>query len=416
MVAIALLMLTGCTSDTPADSLPDLTAPTLPPVITPAPAAGGTLVVESADGSVMLVDPVDGASQTIHAGTGGGAVVQPTGARGGDAVIWTSSVDQPVVSLWRDGETQTFEAPFVPFFFDFAPDDSQVAMLGNLGSEVGLAVLDFGVGRIEAIDRGAPYFLDWKPSASGFGAHIGTEFVGSVGLDGSRSPLDGDHGVYQAPDWIDEDRLVTVLQPDIVAGARLQSISTTGLAGGAISSIDVTTGEVQRFQEVVGPVAFQVAPDGARLAFVASDDASSDSFVGPLSVIALDTGRTELVSEGPVVAFEWSPTGDRLLFSIADTEAGLVGPHVWDGQATTGYEGYVPTLLYLGQYLPFWNQYVRALTTWSPEGTEFAYAGAGAERGEIWIQPLEGERRKIADGEFVSWIGRPSGASGTAIP
>jgi TolB protein len=158
-----------------------------------------------------------------------------------------------------------------------------------------------------------------------------------------------------------------------------------------------------------------VSPDGRSLAYVEAGSPGSAA-VGPLTVHPLEDGATESVSPGPVAAFEWSPDGERLLYLIVDRAAGLVAPHVWDGQMTTGFEGYVPTPLFVAQYLPFWDQYTRSLTTWSPDGTAFVYASQGSGGGEIWVQPLEGDRRMVAEGEFASWVGDPNDGGAPLLP
>ena len=63
----------------------------------------------------------------------------------------------------------------------------------------------------------------------------------------------------------------------------------------------------------------------------------------------------------------------------------------------------MPTETFVTQYLPFWAQYTRNLTQWSPDSSAFAYAAADGEEGEIRIQPLDGEVESVGAGEMVIW-------------
>ena len=389
----------------------------LPAEIAPPPNATGAILVEGSDGSVLLVDPALGTRETIHVGDGDGSVVQATGSDTGNAVVWSMSSGDDNVGLWLDGESSEFEAPFVPFFFAFSPDESQIAMLGNEESEVGLAVLDLEAGVIESVDRGAPYYLDWHGESSLLGVHIGGEFAGTVDLDGRRAAIEGSAGAYLAPDWLDHRRLLTVVRPgDVVARAGPELVVLGTDSGGTLAAVDVESGRTERLRDVIGPVAFQATPDGGAVAYVEAETRDAASPVGPLSVLVLDgEGGPVVVSQGPVVAFEWSPSGDQLLFLLADVESGLLAPHVWDGSEEKGFEGYVPTPVFFRQYLPFWDQFSRSLTTWSPAGDAFVYAALGEDGGEVWVQLLDGGRRKVADGEFASWIGTGQGG-GAVVP
>jgi Tol biopolymer transport system component len=57
-------------------------------------------------------------------------------------------------------------------------------------------------------------------------------------------------------------------------------------------------------------------------------------------------------------------------------------------------------------YLPFADQYAQALTMWSPDGTQFVFAGEveGASDG-IWIQAADadGSSQFLIDGDFAAW-------------
>ena len=82
---------------------------------------------------------------------------------------------------------------------------------------------------------------------------------------------------------------------------------------------------------------------------------------------------------------------------------------MWDGARSLQLDSFLPTLMYMRDYLPFFEQYAQALTPWSPDSSRFVYAGAD-RRGEsgIWVQAADGAVPPIliADGVFASWSPR----------
>jgi TolB protein len=139
---------------------------------------------------------------------------------------------------------------------------------------------------------------------------------------------------------------------------------------------------------------------------VAFVDATSVApiIIGPLAVIDVATGERTLVSDGEVFTYEWSPDGALLLFAEFDAETSMLEPRIWDGATTTSFEPFEPTPLFVAQYLPFWDQYTRALTTWAPTSDAFVYGSSESGQGEVWVQPVRGPRRSIGAGEFASWL------------
>ena len=66
-----------------------------------------------------------------------------------------------------------------------------------------------------------------------------------------------------------------------------------------------------------------------------------------------------------------------------DREARALTPRVWDGEDTVVFPSFLPSRVWLVQYLPFWDQYSRSLTLWSPAGDAFTYlSGVSARNGE----------------------------------
>jgi hypothetical protein len=143
---------------------------------------------------------------------------------------------------------------------------------------------------------------------------------------------------------------------------------------------------------------FSVTPRGDRVAYT---DSGSGPNLGELRVVTTTGGDSTLVDPGPVAASEWDPSGTHLLFFTLDLDAGQLIPNVWDGTEVKAFSGFNPTPAFVRQYLPFWDQYSRSLTLWSPAGDAFVLADA--EQG-ILVQQLDTDSpAPVADGIFASW-------------
>ena len=161
----------------------------------------------------------------------------------------------------------------------------------------------------------------------------------------------------------------------------------------------------------IGPFAgvatFELSPDGQQIAH--SETLNRDTFnFGPLVVTDLKSGNEQLVSRQAVLAYQWSPAGDALLYLA--TDGGIDHPTfrwvVWDGESSTAYSPVTLTPSFANSYLPFWDQYSRSHTMWAPDGSAFAYAGLTAAGDPVvWVQVLGGdaEPSQVASGDVVFW-------------
>jgi TolB protein len=153
-----------------------------------------------------------------------------------------------------------------------------------------------------------------------------------------------------------------------------------------------------------GLLTFVASPDGERIAYQVLEEESAL----PLTVIDLDTGESVEVTDAPIAAYFWSPDGQRLLFLQPERDEDQIWFRwgVWDGTSSFLLPRFVPSLLFLRDYLQFFEQYAQSISLWSPDGSAFAYPGMN-EAGEegIWIQSAQPDRAPVlvADGDFVAW-------------
>lgn len=354
----------------------------------PPSATGGRLLVTTARDGVVLLDPATGDAEVLLADDERSGPLQPTSSPDGSRVAW--STGGAAAAVWSEGGVEEFETPFVPFYFAWSPDSRLLALLGNDPAGAGVAgvVLDPADGRVSTLDAAASFFLAWHPDGDRMAVHLGAERLSLLEAGGGQLPLDLPAGPYQAPDWLDDGRLVAITP-----------------SNGASALVAVRPGRdpEETLADVSGAAVFAVSPAGGRIALLEGSPQAGVT-VGRLTVVPAGGGEAIVVSERPVAAFQWSPSGDLLLFLWVDVENRQFVPEVWDGEERRAYPGFAPTAALLAEYLPFWGQYLRSLSLWATDGSAFAYPAAGPEGGRILVQRLTEEApEEVGSGEFVAW-------------
>lgn len=359
--------------------------------------ASNRLLVTGGDGSVNIVEDDGTVVEELAGPGGGGSPVQATSAPDGSAVVWTSGA---ATRLWADGDVTTIEPDFVPFFYLWSPDGSQILALGNDPVQPSVRAALIGRdGSVEVVVIDRPIYAQWL-DATQLVMHIGSRHV-AFSDGGEPVIFGGGSSSYLAPDVLD-GRVVMVGD---VPGALTASMVEIPIqeSGEAVVLMDLLSGETQTVVEFSNAVSFAVNPDQQRLA-VLRGVRSSGFLVGDLAVVDIEDGTSIPMSEGPVVMYEWSSDGSNLLMMLADEDARL-RPVVWDGESVVEYPSFRPTPTLMLEYLPFWDQYERSISMWSPDGSAFAYPGSEDGAGGIYVQRLhEDDPVRVADGVFVSWM------------
>jgi hypothetical protein len=164
-------------------------------------------------------------------------------------------------------------------------------------------------------------------------------------------------------------------------------------------------------------VFFDLDASGERLAVAAFDNNVStgglDAFrrapVRDLStglwIVDADDGTTTLLSGRPASAPMWDPSGAKVLVRDRLNGSGTWRVYDVDGNVGATEEFNVDTSL-LPAYLPFWDQYERSQTLWSPDGRSFVHAGttSDGEQG-IWVHEAAttGPSTFLVPGDIAFW-------------
>ncbi len=346
------------------------------------------LLVITDDHAVNAISP-EGETVELVAADPNRQVSQATWAPDGRLAVWTevdAAAGEAVIAMGNSEGQRRIDGGTMPFFYAWSPKGDHVAYLGNSsdGAGVAMGLVDVAAGTARLVDSGAPYYLDWAPDGSRLAVHVDSTFLGFVDLDGNRTPLTTVAGMFQAPQFLDDGRLL------VATGGDLQGVALSD-----------DSGEPLVIAPITGGTFFSASADGAMLAYT---DTANAPILGSLSVVPTGGGDPELVNGDGVVAFEWSPSGEQLLFMTVNAEGTALIPQIWEAGSVEVYEEVLPTQEMISSYLPFWDQYSRVLTLWAPDGASFVLPVDGETGGSIVVYDVEsGDTTRVSGGRFASW-------------
>ena len=443
VVAIASLV-SACTSVPPEDlpqasavlgeeTRPDPTTPTTvtPTTVTPttvprvfdftgAIAIGGLpgLVITDDEGTRLAVAPDDPRGQAT----------QPTWSRDGDravalvptpagAQVVVRSVDETFVNAARRGY----------FFFSWSGDGRYIAALGPgpQGTTMDILTADGSLATDLSLDTQSFYFA-WEPGGDDLVLHRDRtlELVRDPLELTSVEPLGEPGQSFLAPAWIPGTREVVIIDE---------------ADDGRLVRLDVDTGERTDLGPVGAEAGLVVSPDGSRLflshsgpnvefgdditaAFRTSDThfapalsqpAPSQSALAPApiqepdastaasEIVVLDTGVRIPINDELSVWGEWSRDGELLAFLQPGDTTGVWRVLDGDGVREIGRAQLSST--FFRNYVFFAWQYVESPRLWSPDGDAIVFSAVEEGVPGIYVQPLDGDRTRISDGDVAFW-------------
>lgn len=352
------------------------------------------------DGRVVVMDP-DGSNRvdmtdTPDSGPGRAFYFQPTWSP--DGTLLAFSEVSPVIRLYiaspGDGTIASLEVDTLPFYMSWS-DRNTLATLRNGASGLRLETTtpETIEGGLTLIDEGAPLYFSWEPGGQRLATHIGTDRL-ELNEDGAGQPLGPAPGEFQAAAWSDAG---------IVAVAE----------SGRDQQLSVVTpdGTAKPLARTLGPTYVVATSDGSSIATqVLSGQSNGRSVLyqeipvlPPNRLVVIDEeGTVTEVTDSPVLAFFWSPGGDRLL--LLDTvESGEARWQVWSNDTLEEVVRFGLDASFVRDLLPFFDQYAQSVSLWSPDGTAFAFPGSIDGQAGIWVQELGEEPRRVSDGSWVAW-------------
>jgi TolB protein len=306
-----------------------------------------------------------------------------------------------------------------PFYLFWSPNSKYVTFLSNSPNENGLslnlAAAEGGDSKI--IGTGQPFYWDWSPDNQAIIAHTGgaasanpDASLAFYRLGGSiqKEALNLKPGPFQAPAWSPGgDELVLVAE------------NSSGEEELILAGRDGTVKHV--LAKLSGQASFAWSPKGNLLAYTIP--ATEDKSGLTSRLILLDPAQPEHgkdLMKGVLVGFFWSPDSRQIAYFIlsAENQQGnslnliqnntsfKLAVQVYDINSgeTKQVSIFTPTDSFI-QIFPFFDQYQRSGTIWSPDSKNLVLAGIDAKEGpSIFVVNVDGSKsQRIAAGNLAFW-------------
>ena len=307
-----------------------------------------------------------------------------------------------------------------PIYLNWSPDNANLSFISTTvsGQNIILQSVPAAGGERTILDTGSPYYWSWAPDGKVMIVHAGgatassPEHLAFLRVDAASAAvteqgLDSTPASFQAPAWSPDGKRIAWAR----ASEKKNEIVVTDAAGK----------EPQTAGTFTNKTAFAWSPDGTRLAYIDGEQALDAGTIGPLHVVDLETSE-EIVKEGNIVAFFWSPSSQELAYFIllqsqaegsSSGDAAQATPqyvlnlHVLDvtnGESRDLFT-YRPTQQFLS-ILPYFDQYHQSATIWSPDNNNLVLSfltQSGAPGIAVVAASGNLEPRLLAQGFLAFW-------------
>lgn len=349
-----------------------------------------------------------------------------------------------VLYIGKEGSKEmrpVFSSPEVsPFYLYWNPESPEISFIGGDGSgALYLYVADTETGETTLAHRGTSSMY-WSWTADG--RSLITNSGGNLreGLGTLRIHERREEG-FEPTVLTREERSAGRFQvPDVAGNDRIAVAVRNEYGSNTLAVFDQEGTLLRRVADFQGVGSLSWSPSGRYLAYVEGNRRYGGGIIGTLKVV--DTDRVDRVVSGPrlavpagmatevqhtkvqresqsppslVLSYMWSPDSRSILYyepryiqqggeleilmeaSLLDAETGNL--------ETLG--SFRPAPEFLSRVLPFYDQYARSSTFWSPDGRRIVFNGLNdADNQAIFIIDLddrEAGAMEIAEGVVPLW-------------
>ena len=296
-------------------------------------------------------------------------------------------------------------APGAPHYLYWSPDDRHLAFLGIAPGGLSLFILD-SLGENETAVPAVvpPIYYQWAADGDSLLVHHqqDVKLLRKPFSDRPRG-LVTTSGNYRAPALSPDGRLFAYI--DYVAGQSSLVVAPVGNPEEGGSILDVGRRS-----------AFIWSPNGGELAVADQVDSGNEIFER-VRIASSDGQDVRPIGEGPILAFFWSPQGDKIAWFVLDLESRSFDVKVSERQG-----GEAKQLFRFRPsddsftMLSFFDQYAHSHTPWSPDGAQLVVSGtregvgagsngAAPSQDKVFVLDAAGVRppRSLASGTLAFW-------------
>lgn len=313
-----------------------------------------------------------------------------------------------------------------PIYLYWAPDGKKVGFLANTEGGLGLRVVGTDGAEARQLLTGNPLYWQWSGDGARLLVHSGISSEGQVAFysaAGKAGKFFEEPGLFNAPGLSASGNYLAYAE---FSGSANRVVLTGNRPRNA---------QLRREVPYEGLAAFTWSPTAEQLAIMSPEAAAGRPY-GPIRLLDADTGDLAPLVEATAIAFFWSPDGKHIAYltpfrrrggQLADASgarrAANISAVTTSGQqdaplilelnvveVATGRSrlltAFSPTPLFVGQFLPFFDQYALSHAVWSPESDAVVLPMLGEGGSQIVVVPLDGEPETIAQGEMPFWSRR----------
>lgn len=288
-----------------------------------------------------------------------------------------------------------------PVYLNWSPTGEHLSFLVAYPQSLALYVADPNAGQNRLLETGRPFFWDWLPDGAYMLIHTdaGQEngrvnFIDTDGEDWGENL--SAPGRFQAPAVSSDGRYWAFAaatadeQSELVVEHHL-------------------TGEQLRLPHE-GAVAMAWQPGGHRLAYIAPAD-EAQHFFGPLRLLDVAAEKAEVLVDDTIFAHFWSPDGRTIAYlTLGDPPAAgnrvNLRLWVWDlaTEQSRALTDFNPPVVFLDQFLPFFDQYSRSHRLWAPDSSALVVPTIIAETTQLLVVPVAGDKPwSLGEGFMPCW-------------
>lgn len=303
-----------------------------------------------------------------------------------------------------------------PIYLYWHPQGEQVSFITPSEDEGGLAlhlVAADGSGDDAILATGQPFYWQWLKNNRQALIHAGGDRLSFLDMEGNESETGlGMDGFFQAPAISHTNRFFAYQEAD--SDGRTLQIK------------DIVEDDVIHQQPHKGILTMAWHPHALQLAYVSPPD--DNVFIGPLISYDVSSGDSTTLVPHNVLTFFWSPDGRYIAFLTPDELSRQTdNPAVKTKRSRLNSQGrstlaigyvdvengtvhyiadFIPTSLFVRQFIPFFDQYALSHRIWSPDSQFVVLPVFDQERDRPVIQVFALDGRPpfvIGDGVSAFW-------------